>query len=105
MAWTVVRGRYRQGVIELLEEAPAREGTEVLIMLPERPRPDRAGGIWQQIKQEIAREMPDLLQMTAEAKRYQFERLSALIAERMPYRSLEEFERAMRGDEYGLARY
>ena len=34
-----------------------------------------------------------------------FDRLSDVIAERMPYRSLEEFERAMRGDEYGLVGY
>jgi len=100
----VVKGRYKHGVVELLEDVSAPEGAEVLILLPERPGSFR-GGIWQRIKQEIAEELPDLLNMTAEARRDQFERLSAAIAERMPYRSLEEFERAMRGDEYGLARY
>jgi hypothetical protein len=88
-----------------LEQVPAPEGTEVLILLPERSAPYQKGGVWERIKQGIARELPDLLDMTAEARQSQFERLSATIAECMPYGSLEEFERAMRGDEYGLVRY
>ena len=106
MTWAVVRGKYKEGVIELLEKAPAaQEGEEVLILLPARPRLGEAGGIWRRIKQEITREMPELLGMSEEARLDQFERLSRLIAERMPYRSPEEFERAMRGDEHGLVGY
>jgi len=45
------------------------------------------------------------MSMTDDEKREEFDRLSKMIAERMPYRSPEEFERAMRGDEYGLVGY
>ncbi|PKO24201.1 MAG: hypothetical protein CVU38_00155 [Chloroflexi bacterium HGW-Chloroflexi-1] len=105
MAWAVVRGEYLGGVVKPLEEAPSREGAEVLILFPERAEIVQGRGVWQQVKQEIAREMPDLRYMTAEARRADFDRLSSIIAENMPYRSVEEFERAMRGDEYGLTGY
>jgi len=51
------------------------------------------------VKQEIAKEMPDLPSMTDDERQEEFDRLYDVIAERMPYRSMEEFERAMRGDE------
>jgi predicted DNA-binding antitoxin AbrB/MazE fold protein len=105
MAWAVVRGEYREGVVRPLEKAPSREGAEVLILFPERAEVAQGRGVWQQIKREIAREMPALLTMTAEERRADFDRLSSNIAENMPYRSVEEFERAMRGDEYGLTGY
>jgi hypothetical protein len=44
----------------------------------------------------MAREMPDLLSMTEDEKQEELDRLSNVIAKRMPYRSLEEFERAIR---------
>ena len=50
MTWTVVRGRYKRGTIELLERMPAPKGTEVLILLPERPRPYKKGGVWQHMR-------------------------------------------------------
>lgn len=105
MAWVVVRGIYKKGIVEPLESVPYREDVEVLVMFPEGVR--RAGGkrIWQEIKGEIAKEIPDLLSMTDDQKREEFDRLSNVIAERMPYRSVEEFERAMRGDQYGLVGY
>jgi len=104
MTWTVVRGRYKHGVIELLEEAPDREGLEVLILFP-KPGPGEHPGIWGRMKERIAREMPDLLGMSVEERKQEFDRLSATIVRQMPYRSLEEFEAAMRGDEYGLVGY
>lgn len=104
MPWAVVRGMYEQGIVKPLESVPYGEGIEVLVLFPERIRLTGEGGIWQRIKGGIAREMPDLLSMTEGEKREEFDRLSCVIAERMPYRSLEEFERAMRGDEYGLVR-
>lgn len=101
MPWAVVRGMYEQGIVKPLEGVPYREGIEVLVLFPERIRPTETGGVWQQIKKEIAREMPDLLSMTEDEKQEEFDRLSNVIAEHIPYRSLEGFERAMRGDEYG----
>ena len=105
MTWAVVRGRYKQGVIELLEEVPDQEGMEVLILFPKRPDSSEHPGIWLRMKQKIAEEMPDLVAMTDEARKQEFDRLSTLVAKQMPYRSLEEFEAAMRGDEYDLIRY
>ena len=105
MPWSVVRGVYEQGVVKPLEGVSYREGIEVLVLFPERVRPIETIGIWQQVKEEMAKEMPDLLSMTEDEKREEFDRLSNVIAERMPYRSLEEFERAMRGDEYDLVGY
>ena len=96
---------YEQGVIKPLESVPYREGIEVLVLFPEQIRPTGVGRIWQRIKGGMAREMPDLLSMTEGEKREEFDRLFSVIAERMPYRSLEEFERAMRGDQYGLVGY
>jgi len=105
MSWAVVRGVYKEGIIEPLEKVADREGTEVLVLFPKRAAPAGARGIWQQIKQDIAGEAPDLLKMTNKERREEFDRLSDMIVERMPYRSVEEFEKAMRGDEYGLVGY
>ena len=77
----------------------------VLILFPEPLEFTGEKGMWQQIKRELAKEIPDLLSMTDDEKREEFDRLSKMIAERMPYRSPEEFERAMRGNEYGLVGY
>jgi len=83
------------------------EWSEVLVLFPERIR--LTGGIWQRIEGKMAREMPDLLSMTEDEKREGFDRLSNVIAERMPYRSPEELERAMRGDrsncEFGISNW
>jgi hypothetical protein len=58
---------------------------------------------WQRVKEDLARDMPELADMTPEEKREEFERLSRIAAEQMPYDSVDAFERAMRGDEYALA--
>jgi len=105
MSWVVVKGIYKEGVVEPLELLPCRENVEVLVLFPERIKWTGVKGIWQQIKEEIAKQMPDLLSMTDDEKREEFDRLSNVIGERMSYHSLEEFERAMRGDEYGLVGY
>jgi hypothetical protein len=49
--------------------------------------------------------MPDLLLMTDDEAKAEFDKLSDKIAENLPFETVEEFEQAMRGDEYGLARY
>ena len=105
MPWAVVRGIYKRGIVEPLESVPYREGMEVLVLFPEQVKWTRAEGVWRRIKQQMAREMPDLLSMTEDERREEFDRLSSVIAKRMPYCSLEEFERVMRGDEHDLARY
>ena len=105
MSWAVVRGVYKKGIIEPLERVPYQKEAEVLILFPERLEFTGEKGMWQQIKRELAKEIPDLMSMTDDEKREEFDRLSKMIAERMPYRSPEEFERAMRGNEYGLVGY
>lgn len=104
MAWAVVKGRYKQGVIKPLEKLPFRQGAEVqvFILFPDNIEQQSKNETWQQIKAQIAREMPALASMTSNEKEADFERLSKQITERMPYQSVEEFERAMRGDVYGL---
>ena len=105
MAWTVVKGRYSHGIVEPLEKVSGQENAPVLILFPGRPLPRNASGIWQRIKETIAEEMPDLLQMSDEARQLEFDQISETVAEKIPYQSLEEFERVMRGDQYGLTRY
>ena len=105
MTWAVVRGQYKGGMVKPLEKMLGRDGTEVLILFPDYPVLAEDSGAWEQIEQAIAREMPDLLTMSAEARQTEFDQLSEKVARKMPYRTLEEFERAMRGDDYGLARY
>jgi hypothetical protein len=97
MEWGVVKGIHKQGVVEPLERLPGREGTEVFVLFPEPVPKPRGYSIWQQIKKEMAKEMPDLEQQTTAEKRREFDRLSQLIAERLPYNSPEEMEKAMRG--------
>ena len=80
-----------------------QEGTEVLVVMEHSHGSERASGLWRRIKMAIAAELPDLGEMSPDAVRQEFDQLSNLIAERMPYATVEQFERAMRGDEYGLA--
>ena len=105
MAWAVVKGKYKQGMIKSLEKLPYRQGAEVqvFILFPENIEQQSENETWQQVKREIAREMPDLATMTSNEKQVEFARLSKQIANRMLYQSVAEFERAMRGDVYGLA--
>jgi predicted DNA-binding antitoxin AbrB/MazE fold protein len=104
MGWGVVKGVYKQGVVEPLEHFPGREGTEVFVLFPEPATKARGRSIWQEIKQQMAQEMPDLEHRTMTEKRHEFDRLSRLIAEHLQYDSPEDLEQAMRGDEYDLAR-
>jgi len=105
MAWAVVKGSYKQGIVKPIESLPYRQDTEVqvFILFPENIEPQSKNETWQQVKREIAREMPDLANMASNEKKAEFDRLSKQIADQTPYRSVAEFERAMRGDEYGLA--
>lgn len=97
MEWGVVKGVYKQGVVEPLEPFSGWEGAEVFVLFPEPVPEPRVHSIWQQIKKEMAKEMPELEQQTMAEKRREFDRLSQLIAEHLPYDSPEEMERAMRG--------
>ncbi|HSN76322.1 MAG TPA: hypothetical protein VL334_14705 [Anaerolineae bacterium] len=69
------------------------------------PTEEARSGLWQQIKDQLAENTPDLLEMSPEARKAQFDRLSEKIASELSYESMEAFEQAMRGDTYGLARH
>ena len=104
MPRTVARGVYKKGIIEPLDLVPRRDGMEVLVLFPQPVEgTTRSKGIWERVKQELAREIPELARMKVDEKREEFDRLSHIVAEQMPYSSLEEFERAMRREEHGLA--
>ncbi len=103
MSWVVVKGIYREGKIEPLEEVIYRQGSEVLVLFPEVVARPRGQNIWQKLKQRLDQQSPELLTMTSAERQQDFDASSQKIAERMPYRSVTEFERAMRGDQYDLA--
>ena len=105
MTWTVVEGTYRDGQVFLKEKVDDRNLSDVLVLIPNHSKAAKQSHIWERLRQQIATEMPDLLVMKERDQRREFDRLSTQIAQQMSYQSLEEFENAMRGDEYGLARY
>jgi hypothetical protein len=103
MSWVVVKGVYREGKIEPLEDISYRQGSEVLVLFPEIVARPPGQNIWQKIKQRIDQQSPELLTMTRAERQQDFDALSQKIADQMPYRSVADFERAMRGDQYDLA--
>jgi hypothetical protein len=105
MTWTVVEGTYRDGQVFLKEKVDDRNLSDVLVLIPNYSKTAKQSHTWERLRQQIATEMPDLLVMKERDQRREFDRLSTQIAQQMSYQSLEEFENAMRGDEYGLARY
>lgn len=102
MTWTVVEGTYRNGQIYLKEKIGSGEPLDVLVLIPEKHKAVNQEDSWNRLRQAIAAEMPDLLTMDKNGMRLEFERLSAKVAQNMPYGMVEEFEQAMRGDHDGL---
>lgn len=102
------KGIYRNGTIELSETLNLRDGTEVNATIEassEQSRKEYIRSFWEDVKQQIAEEQPELLAMTREERIEDFERLSQKIAENLPYKTPEEFMQAMRGGGFDLARY
>ena len=102
MTWTVVEGTYRNGQIYLKEKFDNREPLDVLVLIPEKSESVDQEDSWHRLRQAIAAEMSDLLTRDKNRMRLEFERLSAQVAQNMPYGTVEEFEQAMRGGHYGL---
>lgn len=78
-----------------------RQTVQALVQEDTAPDLSEAAGVWQTIRDRVIADQPDISSMTLDQRRQEFERLSAKIAAQMPYSSLEEFEQAMRGDNYG----
>lgn len=105
MTWTVIEGIYKDGQVFLKEKVNNRNIFDVLVLIPNQSKTVKQSHTWEKLRQQIATEMPDLLTIKDREQRLEFEQLSSQISQSMPYKTLEEFENAMRGDEYGLARY
>jgi len=75
----------------------------VSAIAPATPQP--ATDVWQLIRARLAAAQPELLTMSEADLRSEFERLSMQAAANLPFHSLEELERDLRGDDYSLARY
>ncbi len=107
-ASVTTKGVYRNGTIELSTALDLQDGVEVQATVKaasEQSRNEYIRSFWEEVKQQIAAEQPELLEMTKEERIEDFERLSAKIADNLPYDTPEEFMRAMRGDGFDLARY
>lgn len=62
--------------------------------------------IHEAVKAQIAEEYPELKRpRTPEQIKKDFDRITKKIRKQIPFKSLEEMERAMRGDDFGLVRY
>jgi hypothetical protein len=106
MPWTVVKGIYRHGIVRPLDSQTRREGLEVLVLFPDPDDGTQSpASTWKRVKESLATDLPQLPHMTPDQRCDEFERLSNAIAEHMPYRSVDELERAMRGDDYDLVGY
>ena len=101
MTWTIVEGTYKNGQIYLKEKFGNGEPLNVLVLIPEKSQSAGQEDSWHRLWQTIAAETPELLTMDKNSMCLEFERLSAKVTQNMPYQSVEEFEQAMRGDQYG----
>jgi len=104
MTWLAIKGKYENGVVKPSKQLSAREGQDVLIFFTAPDAPSSVS-VWQDFKNGVAEAMPDLLLMTDDEAKAEFDKLSDKVAENLPFETVEEFEQAMRGDKYGLARY
>lgn len=103
-----VLGVYHNGVVVPKERVPFKEDMEVVILFLRKKESTRESGnsnAYEKLRHRIAQEVPELLKLTPQEKKEDFERLSKKVADNMPFKSVKEMERFMRGDFYGLARY
>lgn len=106
MTWAVIEGVCQDGQILLKEKIPIQGMIDILVLIPERTKPaiDKNSD-WKRICQKVMEDTPELLTRSVTERRNAFDRISEKIARNLPYESVEEFERAMRGDQYDLIRY
>jgi len=77
----------------------------ILQKLDSKKGEDERFSVYTSLRNRISKEVPELLKMSQEERIEEFKELSQKIRERLPYKSMEEFEQAMRGDNFDLARY
>ena len=102
-----VQGVYHNGVVIPREKVPYHGDIDVVIVFVGDIESEKNEGAraYEKFRARIAEKHPELLKETDEEAREAFEKLSQKIADNMPYKTVEEFERAMRGDDYGLIRH
>lgn len=96
-----VKGIYEGKMVRLLEEVSAREGTKVEVLFSNKDRKDhieQSEELHRQIKESIAKAVPELVQMSAKELKTDFDRLSQKIAKGVPFPNWKEAERFMRGE-------
>lgn len=93
-----VRGIVRNSIVELLDNLPCPNGTEVKVTILGK----KSEKIWDKIKLSLAEKYPDLPKMTHAEANLEFEQLSDKVAKNMEFKDWREMERFMKGDKYGL---
>jgi len=99
-----IKGIYEGKMVRLLEGVNAREGTEVEVLFSNEVRKDhieQSEELHRQIKESIAKAVPELVQMSAKELKADFDRLSRKIAKGVPFSNWKEAERFMRGERGG----
>jgi len=99
-----VQGVYHNGVVIPREKVPYHGDIDVVIVFVGDIEGEKNEGAqaYEKLRARIAEKYPELLKETDGEAKEAFEKLSQKVADTMPYKTIEEFERVMRGDEYGL---
>jgi len=102
-----VQGVYHNGIVIPREKVPYHGDVDVVIVFVGDMEGEKNEGVqaYEKLRTKIAQKYPELLKETDEEASEAFEKLSQKVADNMPYETVEEFEKVMRGDEYGLIGY
>ena len=95
-----VKGVYRDGVVELSETVAASNGQNVVVIFPDRLPPQHTKSYREELKERIAQKDPQFLELTRNERAKEFERISAKVANGLPYRTPEELKKAMRREDF-----
>ena len=95
-----VKGVYRDGVVELSETVAASNGQNVVVIFPDRLPPQHTKSYREELRERIAQKDPQFLELTRNEREREFERISAKVANSLPYRTPEELKKAMRGEDF-----
>ena len=102
MADVSVRGVYRDGAVELSESVSASNGQDVVVIFPDLLPNQDEESYRDILRRKIAKVDPQFLEMTSEERQIEFERISIKVADRLPFRTPEEFMKAMRRENFDL---
>ena len=95
-----VKDVYRDGVVELFENVDASNGQNVVVIFPDLLPAQDEESYRDRLWRKIAKVDPQFLEMTCVERQIEFERISAKVADSTPYRTPEEFVKAMRSENF-----